>query len=77
MTQSETDTNTDTELNKSAEDNFLQPQLKSKTPAKKRKLSHLTNMLSQLKDITDTANANSATDEHEFGVFGKHVSMQL
>lgn len=78
ITHSDTDTNTDTEENRSAVDTireFREPEPKSKPPKKKKKLSQLTSMVNQLKEISETA--NSTTEENEFEAFGKHVGLQL
>lgn len=62
-----------TEKNKTAVDSFREP---VSTPlTKKKKLSQLSCMVSQLKEIAQTA--NSQPEENEFEVFGKHVGLQL
>lgn len=42
---------------------------------KKKKITQLSSMVSQLKEIVETT--NSTVEEHEFEIFGKHVGLQL
>ncbi|KAF5294813.1 hypothetical protein FQA39_LY00297 [Lamprigera yunnana] len=77
----DTDNNMDAEENISEGNNssntFREPEPKSKPMAKKKRLSQLTSMVSQLKEITETVNTKSTEEENEFEVFGKHVGLQL
>lgn len=56
-------------------DTFREPEPKSTLPTKKKKLSQLSSMVGQLKEIAETA--NSTAEDNEFEVFGKHVGLQL
>lgn len=77
----DTDNNMDAEENISegnnSSNNFREPEPKSKPMAKKKRLSQLTSMVSQLKEITETVNTKTTEEENEFEVFGKHVGLQL
>lgn len=44
-------------------------------PTKKKKITQLSSVVRQLKEIADTT--NSVVEENEFEVFGKHVGLQL
>lgn len=63
-----TDNHTHTEKNST----LFEP--KYTHPTKKKKISQLSSIVSQLKEITESA---TALEENEFDVFGKHVSIQL
>lgn len=51
------------------------PTPKCAPSTRKRKIANLSNMVSQLKEISETA--NSAAEENEFDVFGKLVGIKL
>ncbi|KAL4720654.1 hypothetical protein ACJJTC_002752 [Scirpophaga incertulas] len=65
---------TDSEQNSTLVDTFRLP-TPPPPPTKKRRITQLSSMVGQLKEIADTT--NSTVEENEFEVFGKHVGLQL
>jgi hypothetical protein len=66
---------TDNEENHTPVDDFRIPQRKSSPKKRKRQLSQLSNVVGQLKEMTQASCLQ--LEENEFEVFGKHVAVQL